>query len=220
MTPIITAILDVVEVAGTVYNMISSSQAQSAAEHQEKLQGYLSEESMATASTALKNYNAGTLSPAYQGAYQAQYDQQLAQVKQQLASAGYGPGSTQYTSAMEGFNQWAANLKSGYLQQELQSALSAGGMSQQGIQNYLAQQGIDIKQQYIDMIAAKNLGTATAGLSTGLGNMFQNQEQSAFQKEIGGVGSDLYNSPLWNEPGGENAPAGEDLTGIGGFFGG
>jgi hypothetical protein len=146
--------------------------------------GALSDQARATGQQALSMYNAGQLSPAYAGQYQAIYNQQLTQIKQQLAAQGYTADSTQYESAMGLFNQNMANQYSQMLQAQLTSGLQAANLSDQQIQDYLQEWGIEIS------------GTQAGIQKTQLGT----QQQTAAGTALGNLGATLTgaNKPTTN----------------------
>jgi hypothetical protein len=135
----------------------------------------LSNEARATATQALNDYNQGVLSSAYAGNYQSQYDQNLQQVKQQLAAQGYTEGSTQYESAMQQFSTWAANLKSQMLQSQLNDSLKAAGISDTAINDLYGKWGLMNQGTYAG-IASQNAA---------------NQNAYGAGKAIGGAGSNV-----------------------------
>lgn len=107
-------------------------------EEQIKANEAISAEARAAAIAALRNYNAGILSPAYEA--QLRRDEELIRnyYQQQAFARGFSPGSSEYQRLMMQAEQDIATRRSQYLQQQLQDALTLAGLTETTIKELIS----------------------------------------------------------------------------------
>lgn len=98
----------------------------------------ISEQARAAAVAALRNYNAGILSPAYEAQLRRDEDLIRKYYEQQAFARGFSPGSSEYQRLMLQAEQDIATRRSQYLQQQLQDALTLSGLSESTIRQMIA----------------------------------------------------------------------------------
>jgi hypothetical protein len=113
----------------------------------------ISDQARTAAIQALQSYNQGTLSPTYQAMYQNYLEQLDPQIKkivaakeQELAAKGFVQGSTEYNKAMQDVMTQIEGTKAAYrnqlLQQQLNDAMTAAGLSETTIKELQTQWGM------------------------------------------------------------------------------
>ncbi len=142
----------------------------------------LSSQARQVAQTAMANYSAGKLSPAYAGEFESQMTDMKKKVEERLASQGFTADSTQWQSAMQNLSTYSANLKSHMLQSQLQSGLSTAGFSTEGItaleNKWRTQAGINtenantaLKQTQLELMNHQIQSQKNQQIGEGFGNL-------------------------------------------------
>jgi Ni,Fe-hydrogenase I large subunit len=159
----------------------------------------LSDSARQAALDAINSYNRGELSAAYAGEYQNKYNQMKQQVLQQLAAQGFTQGSQQYINAMSQLENWAANLKSQLLQQQLEAGLKMAGLSDNAIKDLLTtwqtQSNINAQnnQAKISQAEAENQAKISQYQANLLNNQIQTQKMGNALTAASNLASSLGN---------------------------
>lgn len=90
----------------------------------------ISEEARKAAIEALRNFNMGKLSPAYEALYNDYARKRVAQVQEELAARGFAPGSTEYNRVMGELAKELNAYRAGLLRTQLEDALALTGLSE------------------------------------------------------------------------------------------
>ena len=90
----------------------------------------ISEEARKAAIEALRNFNMGKLSPAYEALYNDYARKRIAQVQEELAARGFTPGSTEYNRVMGELAKELNAYRAGLLRTQLEDALKVSGLSE------------------------------------------------------------------------------------------
>jgi hypothetical protein len=157
----------------------------------------LSDQARQAAMQAINGYNQGQLSEAYAGMYQDQYNKAKQQILQQLAAQGFTEGSTQYTSAMQNLETWAANLKSQLLQKQLDDGLRLAGLSDNAIKDlessWQTQSGINAQNNAANIEGTNAYNQAQLGQTQAqmLNQQLQQQKYGNIANAVQGLGGAL-----------------------------
>lgn len=103
----------------------------------------LSDEARRIAIEALENYRQGRLTPALEDLYNRWYKEQEQALRAELARRGFTEGSTQYRLAMQRLQEEAGAFRARLLEQQLNDALRASGLSDVAISDLLSKWQIE-----------------------------------------------------------------------------
>jgi hypothetical protein len=180
------------------YNQAQLGQTQAQMLNQQIAQNtQLSDQARQAAMQAINGYNQGQLSEAYAGMYQDQYNKAKQQILQQLAAQGFTEGSTQYTSAMQNLETWAANLKSQLLQKQLDDGLRLAGLSDNAIKDlessWQTQSGINAQNNAANIEGTNAYNQAQLGQTQAqmLNQQLQQQKYGNIANAVQGLGGAL-----------------------------